>query len=97
MIVNDYKNFFELLRKFYERDIELYFLRTEMSGFPVYEKNNCFEQIWLRATPEDFNNPEEFLRKQVEMINDKTFEKYDEETCLGKIGFLDDNLIRKKR
>lgn len=93
MIVNNYKNFFELLRQFYERDIELYFLRTKMTGFPVYEKNNCFEQIWLRATPEDFNNPEEFLRKQVEMIRDKTFERYDKETYLGKLGFLDDNII----
>ena len=64
-----------------------------MTGFPVYEKNNCFEQIWLRATPDDFNNPEEFLRKQVEMIKDKSFEKYDKETYLGKLTFLDDNII----
>lgn len=93
MIVKDYKRFFELLRQFYERDIELYFERTGMTGFPVYEKNNCFEQIWLRATPDDFNNPEEFLRKQVEMIKDKSFEKYDKETYLGKLTFLDDNII----
>ena len=93
MIVNDYKKLFELLRQFYERDIELYFLRTEMTGFPVYEKNNCLEQIWLRSTLDDFNNPEEFLKKQVKMINDRTFEKYDKETCLGKMGFLDDNII----
>ena len=26
------------------------------------------------------------------MINDRTFEKYDKETCLGKMGFLDDNI-----
>lgn len=93
MIVKDYKRFFELLRQFYERDIELYFERTGMTGFPVYEKNNCLEQIWLRATPDDFNNPEEFLRKQVEMIKDKTLEKYDKETYLGKLAFLDDNII----
>lgn len=93
MIVNDYRKFFELLRQFYERDIELYFLRTKMSGFPVYEKDNCFEQIWLRATPNDFNNPEEFLRKQVDMIKDRTLEKYDRETYLGKLDFLDDNVV----
>lgn len=93
MVVNNYKKFFELLRQFYEKDIELYFLRTGMSGFPRYEKDNCFEQIWLRATPDDFNNPEEFLKKQVDMINDSTFEKYDEETCLGKIKFLDDHIL----
>lgn len=93
MIVNNYKKFFELLRQFYEKDIELYFLRTEMPGFPRYEKDNFFEQIWLRATPDDFNNPEEFLEKQVKMINDTTFEKYDEEVCLGKIDFLNNNVL----
>ena len=93
MIVNNYKEFFELLRQFYENVIELYFLETGMSGFPRYEKDNCFEQIWLRATPDDFNNPEEFLRKQVDMITDATFCKYDEETCLGKLNFLDNNIL----
>lgn len=93
MIISDYKKFFELLRQFYERDIELYFLRTDMTGFSKYEKDKCFEQIWLRATPEDFNNPEKFLRKQVEMIRNRTFEKYDKETYLGKLAFLDDNII----
>ena len=93
MIVNNYRQFFELLRQFYEKDIELYFLRSEMSGLQRYEKDNCFELIWLRATPDDFNHPEEFLRKQVEMINDNTFEKYDKETCLGKMSFLDNHIL----
>lgn len=93
MIVNDYKQFFELLRQLYEKQIELYFSRTGMSAFTRYEKNNFFEQIWLRATPNDFNNPEEFLKKQVDMVNDTTFERYNEETCLGKIDFLDNNIL----
>ena len=93
MIVNDYKQFFELLRQLYEKQIELYFSRTGMSGFTRYEKNNFFEQIWLRAAPDDFNNPEVFLRKQVDMVNDTTFEKYNEETCLGQIEFLDNNIL----
>jgi len=93
MIVNDYKQFFELLRQLYEKQIELYFLRTGRSAFTRWEKNNFFEQIWLRATPDDFNNPEEFLKKQVDMVNDSTFEKYNDETCLGKIEFLDNNIL----
>ena len=93
IIVNDYKQFFELFREYYEKDIELYFKRIDMSVFPVYEQEKCFKEIWLRATPDDFNNPEKFLKKQVQMIKDKTFEKYDKETCLGKLGFLDDNII----
>lgn len=93
MIVNNYKQFFELLRQFYEKDIELYFSRTKMSGFPRYEKDNCFEQIWLRATPDDFNDPEQFLKKQVDMINENTFEKYDDEKYIGRIDFLDGNIL----
>lgn len=93
MIIKDYKKFFELLTKFYEKDIELYFKRTQCSGFPAWEMENCFKQIWLRATPEDFNDPEKFLQKQVEMINDSTFEKYNTEKFIGKVNTLDNHII----
>lgn len=45
LVINDYKVFFELLRQYYEKDIELWFQRTKRSGFPRYEMENCFEQI----------------------------------------------------
>lgn len=95
MTVNNYREFFELLRQAYERVIELFFQRTDIdfSSLPRWEKDNLFENIWLRATPADFNNPELFLKKQVEMLNDKTFDKYNEETFLGKVKFLDDNIL----
>lgn len=94
MVVNDYKKFFEYLRQAYERHIELYFQRRKDStGFNRWEKNNFFELIWLRATPQDFNNPEEFLKKQAEMIKDTTFEKYDEETYLGKLECLNNHVV----
>lgn len=97
MVINDYKKFFEYLRQAYERHIELYFQRRKDStGFNRWEKNNFFEQIWLRATPQDFNNPEEFLKKQAEMIKDTTFEKYDEETYLGKLECLNNHIITIK-
>lgn len=93
MVVNDYKKFFEYLRRIYEKHIELHFQRSDMSFFPRWEKENLFELIWLRATPVDFNNPEEFLRKQSEMICDTTFDKFNEETFLGKLEFLDNNIL----
>ena len=96
MIVNDYKNFFESLRDIYERHIELFFERTGCDTFFRYEKTNLFEQIWLRATPEDFNNPERFLKKQSQMINDRTFEKYDKETYVGKLESLGNNVLYVK-
>jgi len=93
MVINDYKSFFEYLRIIYEKHIELHFQRTDMSFFPRWEKENLFELIWLRATPDDFNNPEEFLKKQSEMICDTTFDKFNEETFLGKLEFLDNNIL----
>lgn len=93
MIINDYREFFEQLRQFYEEQINMFFKRTGFSSFHSYEMVNCFELIWLRATPEDFNDPETFLRKQVQMARDKTFQKYDEETSLGKLPSLDNNIL----
>ena len=95
MTINNYQDFFELLRQVYERAIELFFEREDidLSFYPRWEKDNLFENIWLRATPTDFNNPELFLRKQAEMINDKTFEKYNQEFCMGKVKFLNDNIL----
>lgn len=93
MIIHNYKDFFELLRQYYEQDIELYFQRTGFEGFPCYEQTNCFEQLWLRCTPEDFTNPEQFLRKSVSMVKDHTFDKYNKETCIGKLNRFDNNLI----
>lgn len=93
MKISNYKEFFELLRQYYEKDIELFFKRTDRSGFPVYEQKNCFEQIWLRMTPDDFNNPEQFLRRNVGMIQDNTFEEYDNETYLGKLTRFNNHII----
>lgn len=93
LVVKEYKEFFGQLRAIYEKDIELYFKRTGSSGLAKYELENFLEQIWLRATPEDFNNAEDFLRKQAHMINDNTFEKYDSETCLGALKCLDNNVL----
>lgn len=93
MIVKDYKKFFEMLKQYYEEDINLFFKRTWAPMFREYEKNNCFEQIWLRATPDDFKEPEEFLRKQLIMAQDTTFKYYDAETYLGVWDLLEDKVL----
>lgn len=93
MIIHNYQDFFELLRQYYEQDIELYFQRTGYSVLPCYEQTNCFEQIWLRATPEDFADPEQFLRKGISLLKDHTLDKYNKETCIGKLSRFDDNPI----
>ena len=93
MIIKNYKDFFEVLGKLYESYIKLFFLGSDMSFFPRWEKENFFEQIWFRATADDFNNPEKFLWKQLQMANDNTFEKYQDETCLGAINIFDNNVL----
>ena len=93
MVVSDYKSFFEGLRQYYSEVIDLYWKRTTYTSFPVYEMENCFTDIWLRATPDDFNNPENFLKKQVLLAKDKTLEKYDEEVSFGRIPEFGDNVL----
>ena len=93
MVIRDYKVFFEGLTELCEQNVHQHFKRTKNSSFPWYERTNCLEEVWLRMTPEDFNAPENFLRQQVQMAKDKTFSKYDEETCLGQSKILGDNYI----
>lgn len=93
MVVNDYKKFFENLRAYYEEIVDQYWKRSPYSSFPVYEMENCFTDIWLRATPDDFNNPERFLEKQVMLARDRTLEKYDDEVSLGPVEEFDNNIL----
>lgn len=93
LIIKDYELFFELLRQCYEKTIDLFYERTELSGFFVYEMENLFEELWLRATPEDFDNPIEFLKTQVQLINDETLHQYKKETVLGELQLFDNNPI----
>jgi len=93
MVIRDYKSFFERLTELCEQNVNQHFKRTKNSSFPWYERTNCLEEIWLRMAPEDFNDPEKFLRLQVQMAKDRTFNKYDEETCLGQSKMLGNNYI----
>lgn len=93
MVVKDYRDFFERLTELCEQNVHQHFKRTNNSTFPWYERTNCMEEIWLRMAPEDFNDPENFLRCQVQMAKDTTFNKYDRETCLGKSKILGDNYV----
>lgn len=93
MVIRDYKAFFEGLTELCEQNVHQHFKRTKNSSFPWYERTNCMEEVWLRMAPEDFNDPENFLRIQVEMAKDTTFNKYDKETCLGQSKLLGNNYI----
>ena len=98
MVITDYKRFFELLRQMHERSIELYFRSTpdSYSDYPIYELRNYLKNIWLRMLPEDFNHPEDFLERQVKMMNDETLSKYDRETLLGELPSLGNNIVTAK-
>ena len=93
MVIRDYKSFFDGLTNLCEQNIHQHFKRTKNSSFPWYERTNCMEEVWLRMAPEDFSEPETFLKIQVQMAKDTTFNKYDNETCLGQSKILGDNYI----
>ncbi|MBQ8043181.1 MAG: hypothetical protein IJ272_03400 [Clostridia bacterium] len=93
MVVRDYREFFERLTELCAENVSQHFKRTGNSSFPWYERTNCMEEIWLRMAPEDFNDPENFLKRQVEMAKDITFNKYDKLTCLGQSKSLGNNFV----
>lgn len=94
MEINDYKRFFENLRRCHENNIKLYFKRRPIATrFSEYEMGNLFKQIWLRCTPDDFKHPEEFLEKSAQMLEDKTFEEYDEEYKIGPVKSFNNNIL----
>lgn len=93
MVIRDYKTFFKRLTELCDENVRQYFERTGQSSFPWHERTRCIEQIWLRMAPEDFNDPENFLTRQVEMSKDATFNKYNKLTCFGQSKSLGNNYL----
>lgn len=101
MIITDYKRFFSLLTEGYEKITEMYFEDCESRGetwngkinLPAYVIANYFQYVWQRMKPEDFNKPEDFLEKQNKMLKDDTLNKYNNETYLGELQSLGDNIL----
>ena len=75
MVIRDYKAFFQALTELCEENVHQHFKRTNNFTFPWYERVNCLEEVWLRMAPEDFTDPENFLRVQVQMAKDTTFRR----------------------
>lgn len=47
---------------------------------------HLFRRIWLRMTPNDFLNVEQFLKQQLSFLNDNTFDCYRKEKMIAKLG-----------
>lgn len=98
LIINNYKLFFNNLVELYKRVIDYYFKdeNNRKFGFPIYEMRNYFAYIWIRMLPEDFNNPELFLEKQIKMMSDESLSKYDKEVIIGNVESLGNNVLSIK-
>ena len=98
IIINNYKLFFNNLVELYKKVIDYYFKdeNNRKFGFPIYELRNSFIYIWLRMLPEDFNNPELFLEKQIKMMSDDSLSKYDNEVIIGNVKSLGNNILSIK-
>jgi hypothetical protein len=89
--VRDYKKFFSLLRDIYECDMDA-FEEFEKEPYSYYRMSNFFKDLWVRASNIDFEDVEEFLRKEIEMYGDNTFKDLNEEQYLCnlcELGYVD--------
>ena len=86
--VPDYKEFFTLLYEYankYKDDGRENAIATNVEF--------SFNYLWIRMTPDDFNDVIGFLRKNVAMLEDKTFEKYKDEVSIDDSSFYKDQII----
>ena len=73
-----------LARKKY--DLSIYQDELIFAGVENYEQvinKIILTTLWANATYDDFNESEEFLRKQIAFLKDETFSEYEEPTIIG--------------
>ena len=73
-----------LARKKY--DLSIYQDELIFAGVENYEQvinKIILTTLWANATYDDFNESEEFLRKQISFLKDNTFSEYNEPTIIG--------------
>ena len=78
MEISNYKDFFNYLSIL----INLYLKKDKyiLDDLNNDYINQIYRYTWLRMTPDDLKNPEYFLKKQIEIFKDKTFNTYNEIT-----------------
>jgi len=89
LIVKDYKLFFELLTHIVNEQIALNYNYGENSNARSIAMQ-LMRRIWLRLGPEDFDNAELFLQKQLDFLKNMEFDNPNEEQ---KFNFHQENQI----
>lgn len=87
--VSDYKSFFASMEKFKKLLISEYENYTNNGNYSFV--NQIYKYIWLRMTPDDFKNPEQFLNKQIDILKDKTFNKYNKKNKCYDFDLIDNS------
>lgn len=67
-------------------DLSYYIDEIKDSGISNYEQvinKLVLTNVWANATYDDFNEPEDFIRKQISFLKDETFSEYDSKTIVG--------------
>ena len=74
--VHDYRLFFVSLFEIISAIHDEYNAKCWFKNSDRLYFNMILRYIWLRMTPEDFKNPEDFLIKNIEMIRNDIFDEY---------------------
>ena len=75
--IANYKLFFESIDKLAKSIYNLCNYKVKSDKKINYLSfNSLIKYLWLRMTPDDFKNPEDFLLKNIEMTQNSIFDKY---------------------
>ncbi len=76
--VSDYKKFFSLLMEYAKK-----FSNDDRAVVYMSDLGFSMDYLWLKMTPDDFNNVEEFIKKNISILDDTTFKDYDDSEIKG--------------
>lgn len=74
MVIKNHYDFFWNMTELSTTFIQNY-NKQDVKDFQFLQLD-LLQKIWLRMVPSDFNNVESFLRKQINFLQDKTFDSY---------------------
>lgn len=91
LVINNKNNFNKLLTSYLEQakekyDLSMYYEEIRSENIINYEQiinKIILSLLWSNATYDDFEQPENFLKKQIAFLKDETFSEYVEPTIIG--------------
>ena len=77
LVIRNEESFLELLEEYVSLELEKDRKTPKYTEKEKYHEKAIIAYLFINATPEDFHNPEPFIRRRINMLKDKSFSRLD--------------------